>query len=134
VVQAIAHPRVVNRGFVEDIDSELRAAKVFLIANDNHPDHVVGHTRILHAWSVGSALVGHRNTARAVPELAHGENALLGETGAEMAEHVARLMGDAELRERLVEGGRRTLEQHFVPSVVVGRIVELIEAGGRGSA
>ena len=72
------HPRVTNDGFVDDIDAELQAAKVFLLCNNSHPDYVVGHTRILHAWSLGSCLVAHLGMARAMPEIVHGENALLG--------------------------------------------------------
>lgn len=128
VAEAVRHPRVVNRGFVDDIDAELRSARVFLLANNSNPDFVVGHTRILHAWSLDSCLVAHRNMALAMPEIVHGENALLGESGAEMAEHVAAALSDEELRRRIAEGGRRTWEEHFVPSVVVGRVLERISA------
>ena len=129
VARAVDHPRVVNRGFVDDIDAELRSAKVFLLANNNNPDFVVGHTRILHAWSLGSCLVAHRNMARAMPEIVHGENALLGETGAELAEHAAAAVQDDDLRRRIGEGGRRTYEGQFTPEVVVGRVVERIQSG-----
>jgi len=129
VARAVEHPRVVNRGFVDDIDAELRSAQVFLLANNNDPDFVVGHTRILHAWAVGSCLVAHRNMARAMPEIVHGENALLGETAAEIADHVVAAMNDEELRARIVAGGRATWEREFLPEVVVGRVVERIERG-----
>jgi glycosyltransferase involved in cell wall biosynthesis len=127
VAAAVDHPRVVNRHFVDDIDAELRSAKVFLLANNNNPSFIVGHTRILHAWSLGSCLVAHRNMARAMPELVHGENALLGETGAELAEHAAAAMADDGLRRRIAEGGRHTYEREFRPEVVIGRVVERIE-------
>jgi glycosyltransferase involved in cell wall biosynthesis len=127
VARAVDHPRVVNRGFVDDIDAELRAAKVFLLANNSNPSFVVGHTRILHAWSLGSCLVAHRNMARAMPEIVHGENALLGETGAELATHAAAAIGDDELRRRIGEGGRRTYEREFRPDIVMRRVVERIE-------
>lgn len=132
VAEAIRHPRVVNRGFVDDIDGELRSAKVFLLANNANPDFVVGHTRILHAWSVGSCLVAHRNMAVAMPEIVHGENALLGENAAEIAEHVAHALDDEGLRARLVEGGRRTWQREFMPETVIRRVVARIErdAGG----
>jgi hypothetical protein len=120
------HPRVHNRGFVDDIDSELRAAKVFLLANNHEPDFVVGHTRILHAWSLGSTLVAHRNMARAMPEIEHGVNALLAESADEFANHVTTLLRDDELRRRIAQGGRDTWEREFLPEVVVGRVVERI--------
>jgi glycosyltransferase involved in cell wall biosynthesis len=128
VARAVEHPRVVNRGFVDDIDAELRAAKVFLLANNNNPDFIVGHTRILHAWSLGSCLVAHRNMARAMPEIVHGENALLGETGAELAEHAAAAVRDDALRFRIGEGGRRTYEREFTPEIVMRRVVDRIES------
>jgi hypothetical protein len=127
VAEAVDHPRVVNRGFVDDIDEELRSAKVFLLANNNNSSFVVGHTRILHAWSLGSCLVAHRNMARAMPEIVHGENALLGESGAELAERAAAAMEDDDLRRQIGEGGRRTYEREFRPDVVVRRVVERIE-------
>lgn len=135
VVRALDHPRVQNHGFVDDIDTELRAAKVFLLCNNASPDFVVGHTRILHAWSIGSCLVAHVNMAQAMPEIRHGENALLGSTGEELAEHVVAACSDEGLRGRIVEGGRRTWEREFQPRVVVDRIVRRIEADLRpGSA
>jgi len=126
--EALRHPRVVNDGFVDDIDAELQAAKVFLLCNNSNPDYVVGHTRILHAWSVGSCLVAHVDMARAMPEIVHGENALLGSTGEELAEQVARACRDDALRRRIVEGGKRTWEREFQPLVVVDRVVRRIEA------
>lgn len=121
------HPRVVNRGYVDDIDDEIRSAQVFLLPNNSHPDYIVGHTRVLHAWSLGACLVTHRGMADAMPEIVHGENALLGETGAEVAEHVASVLADDSLRLRIAEGGRRTWQAEFLPPTVMRRAVERIE-------
>jgi hypothetical protein len=66
--------------------------------------------------------------ARAMPEIHHGENALLGETGDELAEHTAAACRDETLRRKIVEGGRRTWEREFRPQVVVDRIVRRIES------
>ena len=63
-----------------------------------------------------------------MPEIVHGENALLGRDGQEIAEHVAAVCRDDELRRRIVEGGRRTWEREFRPEVVVARIVRRIES------
>lgn len=129
VAAAVRHPRVVNRGFIDDIDEALRSAKVFLLANNANPDFVVGHTRILHAWSLGSCLVAHRNMAVAMPEIVHGENALLGETAAEFADNVVAALADDALRERIGEAGRRTWEREFQPAIVMRRVVDRIERG-----
>jgi glycosyltransferase involved in cell wall biosynthesis len=128
VAASLAHPRVLNRGFVADIDAELQSAQVFLLANNNNPDYVIGHTRVLHAWSLGSCMVAHRNMALAMPEIVHGENALLGETAEELAEHVATAVHDEELRLRIGEAGRRTWEREFLPPVVIRRVIGRIQA------
>ena len=127
VAEALDHPRVVNRGYVDDIDAELRAAKVFLLCNNSNPDFIAGHTRVLHAWSVGSCLVAHTNMARAMPEIVHGENALLGRTAEELAQHVRAACTDVALRRRIVAGGRETWEREFLPETVVGRVAARIE-------
>jgi glycosyltransferase involved in cell wall biosynthesis len=63
-----------------------------------------------------------------VPELVHDENALVGSTGEEIAEHIAAALEDAELRERIAAGGRAAFERDFTPTVVAGRILERARA------
>lgn len=125
--EAQHHPRVTNVGYVDDIDAAIRSAKVFLLGNNSHPDYVVGHTRVLHAWSLGACLVAHRGMAAAMPEIVHGENALLGQTGEEMAHHVASVLTDDDLRRRIAQGGRDTWEREFLPPVVMRRAMDRIE-------
>jgi glycosyltransferase involved in cell wall biosynthesis len=127
VAAALEHPRVQVRGFVDDIDAELRSAKLFLLMNNNNPDFIAGHTRVLHVWSLGCCLVAHRNMAMAMPEVRHGENALLGETGEEIAELVAEALSNEELRRRIAAGGRETFERSFLPPTVMRRVLEHIE-------
>jgi len=127
LARALEHPNVHMRGFVDDIDAEMHSAKLFLILNNNHPDFIVGHTRILHAWSLGLCLIAHRNMALAVPEIVHGENALLGSSGEEIAGHVAAALRDPDLRRAIAAGGRRTFEREFLPPTVVGRVMKRIE-------
>ncbi len=129
VARVLAHPRIAVRGFVDDIDSELLSSQVFVLANNNDPDFVVGHTRILHAWSLGVCLIAHRNTALAMPEVEHDVNALLGETGDEIADLVVRALEDDALRRRIGEGGRQTLTREFLPQVVLGRVLDRVRAG-----
>jgi glycosyltransferase involved in cell wall biosynthesis len=129
VAAALEHPRVQRRGYVDDIDGELRSAKLFLIMNNNNLDFIAGHTRVLHVWSLGCCLIAHRNMALAMPEIVHGENALLGETGDEVAELVQRALADEDLRQRIAAGGRATFEREFLPSTVMRRVVERIESG-----
>lgn len=128
VSAALAHPRVALRGFVDDIDQEIFASGIFLLANNNCEDFRVGHTRVLHAWTLGACLVAHRNIALAMPEVVHGENALLGETAEEIARHLAAVIEDPALRGALGDAGRRTYEQWFRPTRVVGRALRIAES------
>jgi hypothetical protein len=66
--------------------------------------------------------------ARAMPEIVHGENALLGSTGEELAAQAAAACRDDALRRRIVEGGKRTWEREFQPLVVIDRVLRRIEA------
>jgi glycosyltransferase involved in cell wall biosynthesis len=128
LARALAHPRIALRGFVDDADAEIRGSKIFLIANNCRDEFVVGHTRILHAWSLGACVIGHVNTALAMPELMSGVNCLLGSTAGEIADHVEAALGDEELRRRIGRGGRRAFEREFLPEVVADRIVDRIES------
>jgi glycosyltransferase involved in cell wall biosynthesis len=126
VAAALEHPRVRMRGWVDDLDAEIAAAEIFLLANNNVEDFRVGHTRVLHAWSLGSCLVAHENIALAMPEVVHGENALLGRTADELAEHLRAVLDDRELRRRLGDAGRATYERSFTPPFVIGRVLAIV--------
>lgn len=134
VARALDHPRLRRRGYVDDIDGELRSCAVFLLANNNNPDFLGGFTRVLHAWSLESCLVAHRNIHLAMPEVVHGENALLGGTADELADLVVQALEDADLRRRLGEAGRRTFERDFLPPIVMRRALARVEGGAGGRA
>ena len=110
------------RGFVDDIDDELMTAPVFLCLN-NASRFKVGHTRYLHAWSVGSCVVAHRDAALSMPEMVSGENCLLGRSAAEIADMVAVAARDAGLRRRLGEAGYATFAEKFIARAVVDQIL-----------
>lgn len=120
-------PEVHSRGFVEDIDHEMLKAKVFLCVN-NASAYKVGHTRYLHAWSLGACVVAHVDAALSMPEIVHGKNALLGRTPDEIASLVAQALSDSELRARIGEGGYNTFRDYFLAERVVPQIMERIIA------
>jgi glycosyltransferase involved in cell wall biosynthesis len=123
-----ANPEVVMRGFVDDIDAEIQRAKVFLVANNAGP-YKVGHTRFLHAWSLGCCVVAHVDATLSMPEIAHGYNALLGRDPDEMAELASEAMADASLRNRIAQNGYRTFKELFqAPAVAEGIIRDLRKA------
>lgn len=116
------HPKVIWRGFVDDIDAEMRESDAFLCVN-NATAYKVGHTRYLHAWSLGVPVVGHADAALSMPEMKHEKNSLLGRSSDEIAESVQRIVNDEVIRERIVSGGYQTFTDIFGAKHVVGKIV-----------
>lgn len=115
------------RGFVDDIDGEVLANRVFLLLNNAGP-YTGGYTRVAYAFSAGACLVAHRRLADSMPEVRHGENALLGSSGAEIAELLRQAASDPALARRLGEGARRTYESAYRPAVVARRLLERVAA------
>lgn len=115
-------PGVVMRGFVDDIDEEMAQAGLFLCVN-NGTAYNVGHTRYLHAWSLGCCVIAHAAASEAMPEIRHEENALLGRDGAAIAGLIARAAEDADLRHTLGRNGYDTFRRCFMAGPVAARIV-----------
>lgn len=122
----LADPHVKVRGFVDDLDAEILAAPIFLVAN-NSQRFKVGHTRFLHAWSLGACVVGFADSAEAMPEIRHRENALLGHTPTEVADLVVEAAADRALRRKMGAGGVAALTTAFDPKRVVGAMIDDIE-------
>lgn len=118
----LSDPHIRLRGFVADLDSEILSAPVFLISN-NHHSFKVGHTRFLHAWSLGACVVAFSDCREAMPEIEHGLNALLGDSAEDVANMVAQALADRELRRRIGSGGMRTLTSKFAPTAVVAELM-----------
>lgn len=123
VAQRLGAYGVRIRGFVDDIDAEMLANRVFLLLNNAGP-YTGGYTRVIYAFSSGSCLVAHRRLAESMPEVVHGTNALLGDDPGEIAAHLARVTADAALARRLGEGARRTYETRYRPAIVAAGITE----------
>lgn len=109
--------RVVMRGYVNDLDTELASADVFLLLN-NAGRYIAAYTRHLVAWSTGLCLVVHANSKKAIPEIVHMENALVGSTAVEVAQMIQLAATDKSLNERIRLGGQATYEKYFTPMAV----------------
>ncbi|MBX6369023.1 MAG: hypothetical protein IRZ04_13625 [Rhodospirillales bacterium] len=133
VAPLLADPHFKLRGYVADLDGEMVSAPVFLVAN-NHDVFKVGHTRFLHCWSLGGCAVGFKDSAVAMPEIRHRENALLGATPEEVAELVAEAAADVSLRRAIGRGGLRTLETLFRPDAICREIAASLRAIARREA
>jgi hypothetical protein len=121
----LGHPRVLLRGFVEDLDSELRSSDMFLLLNNAGSYHAA-YTRHLVAWSQGLCLIVHENSRKAIPEIRHMENALVGSTAEEVARMIRVAATDQEANLRVRKGGRATYERYFTPAVVAKTLADEI--------
>jgi len=118
---------VIWRGYVDDIDREIRDCDVFLCVN-NASEYKVGHTRYLHAWSLRALVVAHCDATCSMPEIQDGVNTLLGKNPEEIAEHILQAIQNKELAENIRETGYETYLRHFVAEKVVERICAQIRA------
>ncbi|MBM4128432.1 MAG: glycosyltransferase [Nitrospira sp.] len=122
----LQHPRIVRRGFIEDLDRELNSASVFLFLN-NTGRHLAAYTRHVMAWAMSHCLVVHVNSVKTIPEIVHMENTLVGETLLEIATLIRRAATDAELNAAIRRGGRKTYEEQFKPQLVAVSLYKEIE-------
>jgi len=127
VAPLLKQKEIVLRGFVDDLDDEMIRKPIFLCVN-NATEYNVGHTRYLHAFTMGSCVVASSNTSLAMPEIEHGVNALLGKNAAEIAEYVRLAADDVGLRRRLGEAGYDTYDRVFRATTVARRIAGEINA------
>ena len=105
-------PEVRLCGFVDDIDAELQNCNSFLCVN-NASSYNVGHTRYLHAWSLGCCVIAHKSASLAMPELQDGYNCLLGSSPVEIARHLLNVAYDSQLRDKLSSNGFKTFSTTF---------------------
>ena len=104
------HDEVKIMGYVDDIDLVLQEAKVLLTLN-NAGSLKVGHTRYLHAWSLGTINIAHFDASLSMPELVHNFNILMGKCMPDIVSEVVRALEDCELREKIALMGFETLER-----------------------
>lgn len=122
VCEAINRESIHLQGWVDDLVDELHRSHVFLVLT-NVDGFIVGNTRILLAWSLGSCVVAHRNSALSMPEIEHMKNALLGDTPEELAELIIQASEDDDLRERIGRGGYETFRQDYLSENVIPRML-----------
>lgn len=121
VARMLDSPEIIRRGFVDDIDGEMLSSPVFVCLNNGSP-YKVGHTRYLHAWSLGCCVVAHRDVELSMPEIRHEENALLGTNGHDIARQIRRALEQPELARRMGLAGYQTFREYFVAEKVAGEI------------
>lgn len=117
----LSNPFIKVRGFVDDLDSEILSAPIFLVAN-NFYDFRVGCTRILHAWSLGACVICFKGSSEAMPEIKNGVNALIGKDGNEIAKLIIKALKDKSLRTKIAKGGYSTLRKDFNSKKIVSKL------------
>ncbi len=118
---------IVVRGWVKDVDHELKTCTAMLVL-DNAGRRLGADTRMIVGWSMGVCLIAHENSRKAIPEIEHMENTLLGKTGREIAEMIRLATEDKALHLRLRKNGRKTFEKYFEPLVWTQKILSLYES------
>ncbi len=106
--------RIEATGPVEDALRELARARVVVV-----PVLAGSGTRvkILEAWAAARPVVSTRLGAEGLPAV-HGQNLLLADSPHEILEAILLLLKDTDLRRRLGQAGRRTVEEQLCWPVV----------------
>ncbi len=124
---SLTDARIKIRGWVDDIHEEFRSAAVFLVLTNVNADFLVGNTRILLAWALGTCVIMHENSRLAMPEIEHGVNALLGRTPDELVERICAVVDDVALRRQIGWGGEQTFDSYYRSDVVVPKMFQLVQ-------
>lgn len=117
------HPSLIWRGAVYPADREFLESDILLVTV---PAETGPRTRIINGFTFGSCVVAHSANALGIPELRHGENILLGDSGEAIARQVMLAAGDPELRKRLGEAGRATYEKAYSDATAGQEYMRLI--------
>ncbi len=124
---ALHDSRIKIRGWVDDIQEEFRSAAAFLVLTNVNADFLVGNTRILLAWALGTCVILHENSRLAMPEIEDDVNALSGRTPDELVERMVAAVDDEALRLRIGQGGQRTFDTYYRSDVVVPKMFQLVQ-------
>ncbi len=123
VAKLARHPRVFLRGHIADVEPELRAADVILVANTLPFGY---SARVRTALCVGAVIVVHTAVTRTIPELRHEHNCLVGRTPQELVDAIERCFTDTALTWHLRGNARATYEKCFSPEAARGDFEALV--------
>ena len=121
----------------QEVRTRINRATLFVLPSvllaDGNADGIP--VALMEAMACGATAISTRVSG--IPELIHHEeNGLLVSPGdaAELADAMARLLGDAPLRTRLAEAARRTIVQDFDADIEAGKLLALIRRKQRAAA
>lgn len=123
-------------GYVSDVRPFIASAACYVV-----PIRIGGGTRIkiLDAWAMGKAVVSTSIGCEGL-DARDGENILIADTPAEFAEKVHHVLCEPELRSRLGDQARRTVEQSYSWNAIGAamnaaylNLVDMPQASGHGN-
>jgi glycosyltransferase involved in cell wall biosynthesis len=123
--RALERPSVTLVGHQDDATDEFLAADVLVVPT---PIKLGTRVRIAVSFSYGCPVVAHEANGLGMPELVHDDNILFGKTGADLADGILRVLGDAAVKRRLEERAHETFTQHYAPPASVGRMLEIADS------
>ncbi len=119
-----SHPAVRVRGRVVPPDQEFLSADVLFVPT---PITLGIRVRIITGFSYGCALVTHEANRAGIPEIETEKNALVADSGIELARHLIRVVQSPQQRDQLEGAARETFCRLFCESVAAREIVHKIE-------
>jgi len=117
---------IIVRGYVKDLDSELLDSDVFLFLNNAGPLKSIFSRQII-AWALGLCSIVHEGSLETLPEIVHGENALVGASAPEIASLIKLACLEKDLNNRVRRGGLQTYEKFFTPTAVATKMLSVME-------
>ncbi len=123
VSQLAAQPGVNFSGYLPSVAQAVQASWATVA-----PLRIGGGTRlkILESMALGTPVISTTKGAEGL-NVTHGENILIADTPAALADAVHTLFSDSHLRARLAAGGRALVEREYDWSIITARLTALIE-------
>jgi glycosyltransferase involved in cell wall biosynthesis len=118
-------PYINIKGRINPPDKEFLGSDILFVPT---PIDLGIRVRIITGFSYGACVVTHKANVKGIPEIIHGYNALVSESGYGLAQEVITALENNELRHILGENARKTYENYFSEEVAGGRIVKEVEA------
>jgi polysaccharide biosynthesis protein PslH len=125
-----AHPGIRLTGHIADIHPIIAESWASIV-----PLRFGGGTRlkILESMALGTPVISTRKGAEGL-DVTHDENILLADGAHEFGECVARLLGSAELRQRLAHAGRELVAARYDWQIVGGQLRRVVEGAANVAA
>ncbi len=118
------HPSIIIRGTVTPADNEFLSADLLVVPT---PIKLGIRVRIISALSFGTLIVTHIANTEGIPELKHGNNALVGNSGAQMADEIIKVYQDDVDVKTIRNNARLTYENYFTPNAFARQVEKFLE-------